>query len=612
MPTNEKSFLNYPPAREGSNVPYKYEDQVLPVFRGMPLAIGATLIHNIGFIQSHFWRNAGFGVIREIPHLGQYAGRYDPTVIPVDNTSQAEAAAQTASATVERRKEDYGYYTSADYHALYSSGELTPTDVIETLLPLVRRDTQPPGKHSTAFLESQAELIRAAAEESTERYKNGQSLGPLDGVPVAVKDEVHLTGYKRTLGSKLDFKHGTDATSWCVKQWLDAGAIVIGKTSMHEIGLDTNNNNPNYGTPRNPHNKEYYCGGSSGGSGYAVAAGLVPIALGADGGGSIRIPSSFCGIWGLKPSHGRISGAPSQSLAPTVGVIGPMAASIDDLALAYRIMAAPAPASEDPISSQFPYPVPQHSEAKRTKTIGIVRDWNDRAEGPVRAALDRALDYYREQDYNVVDITIPYLPEGQRAHALTIMAEIASGVDANKIRQLTAPNKVLVSMGMYQVTAQDLLASQRLRNLLMTHLAHLFKTHPGLLIVSPTTPIPGWHIDGGEADLSRGLSDAKSSVRNMEYVWLANFTGCPSISCPVGYSPDGGVPIGLMAMSEWGTEEELITFARDGEPILGLASGSPSLEENKIDSASKGLRTPSDDLSVWEDIIAQAKQKISK
>jgi hypothetical protein len=194
-------------------------------------------IHNIGFIQSHVWRNTGFGVIREIPHLGQYAGRYDPTVIPVDNTSHAEAAAKTASAVVERRKGIHGYYTSADYHALYLSGDLTPTAVIETLLPLVRRDAQPPGKHSTAFFESQSEAIRAAAEASTERYKKGQSLGPLDGVPVAVKDEVHVAGYKRTLGSKLDFKHGSDGTSWCVKQWLDAGAIVIGKTSMHELGL---------------------------------------------------------------------------------------------------------------------------------------------------------------------------------------------------------------------------------------------------------------------------------------------------------------------------------------------------------------------------------------
>jgi Asp-tRNA(Asn)/Glu-tRNA(Gln) amidotransferase A subunit family amidase len=337
----------------------------------------------------------------------------------------------------------------------------------------------------------------------------------------------------------------------------------------------------------------------------------VPFALGADGGGSIRIPSSFCGIWGLKPSHGRVSGAPSQSLAPTVGVLGPMAASIDDLALAYRIMATPAPASEDPISSQFPYPQPPALDAKRTKKIGIARDWIDRAEAPVRAALDRALDYYREQGYTVIDITIPYLPEGQRAHALTIMAEIASGIDASKVRQLTAPNKILVSMGMWQITAQDLLASQRLRNLIMTHLAHLFKTHPGLLVVSPTTPIPGWHIDGGEADLSHGLSDGKASVRNMEYVWLANFTGCPSISCPAGYTADGGVPIGVMAMSAWGTEEELIAFARDGEGILDLPGARPPFEAGAA-STEQGLRVPSDDLAVWEDVIAQARKKHSE
>ncbi|KAJ5351775.1 hypothetical protein N7452_000749 [Penicillium brevicompactum] len=608
---SERTFINYPPPREGPSVPYKHEDQVIPVFRGTPLAIGATLIHNVNFVQSYFWRNAGFGVIREIPHLGQYAGRYDPTVIPVENTDKAESAAKTSSATLSRRKGNHGYYTSADYHALYKSGESTPTAVIETLLPLIRRDVQPPGKHSTAFLESQAEAIYAAAQASTERYKEGKSLGPLDGVPVAVKDEVHVTGYKRTLGSKLDFKHGSDGTSWCVKQWLDAGAIIIGKTSMHELGLDTNNNNPNYGTPRNPHNKEYYCGGSSGGSGYAVGAGLVPFALGADGGGSIRIPSSFCGIWGLKPSHGRVSGAPSQSLAPTVGVLGPMATSIDDLALAYRTMATPAPASEDPISSQFPYPQPPRPDTKRTKTIGIVRDWIDRAESPVRAAFDRAIDHYRNEGYNVIDVEIPYLTEGQRAHVLTIMAEIASGVDAGHIKQLTAPNKVLVSMGMWQITAQDLLASQRLRNLLMTHLAHIFKTHPGLLILTPTTPIPGWHIDGGEADLSRALSDGKASVRNMEYVWLANFTGCPAITCPAGYAADSGVPIGVMAMGEWGAEEELIAFARDGEAILDLPGARPPVEGADA-STEKGLRIPSNDLAVWEDIIAQTAEKASK
>ncbi|KAJ5359308.1 uncharacterized protein N7496_011721 [Penicillium cataractarum] len=585
MSSDNLSFLNYPEPQEGPKVPYKNETQTIPVFRGTPLAIGATLIHNIGFIQSQFWRNAGFDVIRQIPHLNEYAGRFDPTVIPVDNAPSGDVP----TPPVQRRKGDKYYYTSADYHALYSSGELTPLAVVETLLPLVRRDVTPAGKHSTAFLESQVDIICAAAEASTERYKKGQPLGPLDGVPVAIKDEVHVTGYKRTLGTKLDFKHGTDATSWCVQQWQDAGAIVIGKTTMHELGLDTTNNNPNFGTPRNPHNKTYYCGGSSGGSGYAVSAGLVPIALGADGGGSIRVPSSFCGIWGLKTTHGRVSGAPSLSLAPTLGVLGPMASSIDDLALAYRLMATPAPASQDAISAQFPKPLPLPADRKRTKKIGIVRDWIDRAEAPVRAVFDSALDYYRQHGYEVIDITIPYIPEGQRAHVLTIVAEISSGVDPRQIRHLSAPNKVLVSVGTWQITAQDLLTAQRLRNLIMKHIAYLFKTHPGLMIFTPTTPIPGWHIDGGENELSRGLSDGKTSVRNMEYVWLANFMGCPSISCPAGYAKDSGVPVGVMAMSDWGTEEDLIDFARDGEGFLDM-------------------QVPSGEDSVWEDVIGKAKE----
>lgn len=282
-----------------------------------------------------------------------------------------------------------------------------------------------------------------------------------------------------------------------------------------------------------------------------------------------------------------------------------MAASIDDLALAYRVMAAPAPPAQDPISASFPSPLAELSASEsrpKNRTLGIFRDWIDRAEPAVRTIFDRALAYYREQGYTIIDISIPYLPEGQRAHVLTIMSLIASGVQPHQIKSLSAPNKVLVSIGTYQIHAQDFLAAQRLRGLLMSHLAHLFKTHPGLLIFTPTTPIPGWKI-ASETDLSRGLSDGGASVRNMEYVFLANFTGCPAINCPAGYVEDGGrVPVGIMAMGEWGTEEDLIAFARDGEGILDLKENRP-----EDDQAVKGLRVPSGKKAAWEDVIAKAR-----
>lgn len=297
-----------------------------------------------------------------------------------------------------------------------------------------------------------------------------------------------------------------------------------------------------------------------------------------------------------------------------------MAASIDDLELAYRVMAAPAPANEDPVSALFPGPsrpavsamTPEPTTKNRKKIIGVFRDWIDRAEPSVRAVFDAAIEYYRDQQsYTIVDIAIPYLPEGQRAHALTIIAEIASGVLPHQVRSLSAPNKVLVSMGMYQIKAQDMVAAQRLRSLLMTHLAHLFQTYPGLIIVTPTTPLPGWKIER-DADLSHGLSDGKASVRNMEYVWLANFVGCPAISCPAGYVQDvSQMPVGIMGMNEWGSEEDLIAFARDGEAILGLDAVQPTRAHDEDGQSTKGLKIPNGPKSLWVDVLAEASGKVS-
>ena len=192
----------------------------------------------MSFIQSYFWRNAGFDIIHDIPHLKQYAARYDPTVVPVlENKPDISPSPAELTIPTQRRNGSSGYYTSADYHALYKSGELTPLAVADTLMHLIRRDAKPPGKHSIAFLDSQVERVRAAAEASTKRYKDGKPLGPLDGVPVAVKDEVHIEGYRRTVGSKLDFTGDFTGTSWCVKKWEEAGAIIVGKTTMHELGL---------------------------------------------------------------------------------------------------------------------------------------------------------------------------------------------------------------------------------------------------------------------------------------------------------------------------------------------------------------------------------------
>lgn len=240
-------------------------------------------------------------------------------------------------------------------------------------------------------------------------------------------------------------------------------------------------------------------------------------------------------------------------------------------------MAAPDP--DNLVSAHFAPPGTDYSPSPRV--LGICKAWFDRSDPVVLNACYAALQHYEAQGYTLVDISIPYLAEGQTAHAMTILAEIGSGL-SNNVTGLSAPNKIVLSVG-GQTPASDFLLAQKLRNLLMQHLAFLFKKHPGLIIVTPTTPNAGWHISGGKGDLVYGVSDANMSMRSMEYVWLANFTGCPAINIPVGYADplegEGRIPIGMMGLGEWGHEDELIEWGKLGEDVEG-ASAKP---ENWVD-----------------------------
>ncbi|TPX19409.1 hypothetical protein DIZ76_017198 [Coccidioides immitis] len=266
-------------------------------------------------------------------------------------------------------------------------------------------------------------------------------------------------------------------------------------------------------------------------------------------------------------------------------------------------------------SSSFPDPASATAATARPKIIGVYQEWVKRSDPAVLSLFNRAMDYYRtQQNYEIIDITIPYIPQGQKAHALTILSEIASGISKEDISQLSAPNRVLVSSGNSQVSARDFFAAQKLRSLLMSHLAFLFKKYPGMVIATPTLPIAGWQISPGGADLTHGVSDVNTSLRTMEYVYLANFSGCPAISCPMGYAEDTKLPVGIMGMSEWGSEWALIEWGRDGEGLLDTdedvsvdSNGTANGGEAAV-VVSKGLRTPSvQSGGKWVDAIGLAK-----
>ncbi|KAE8445665.1 hypothetical protein EG329_012962 [Mollisiaceae sp. DMI_Dod_QoI] len=599
-----KNFLHYPEAKQGPDVTYKNDRKSNPAVRGYSLWISALILEYVGFVRRIVWKNTGFADLRLIrPYIENAEPRYDPTVIPIASASPFDSKDDPVS-TVEATtpwKPESKYHTVADYRAMYLTGELTPLAVAQAILPLIRRDTSPPGSHSIGFFDSNVDLVIAAAKASTLRYKENRSLGPLDGVPVAVKDEYDIDGYTTSLGSRNDYTlkaaPGEVITAWCVKQLDEAGAVNVGKLSMHEFGLDTSGNNPIKGTPPNPYNSQYYTGGSSSGCAYAVASGLVPIALGGDGGGSIRIPASFCSVFGLKPSHGRLLFKPCMNHSSSCAVNGPLASDIASLTAFYQVLA-----TQDH-DSLFPAPSPTilTPSTRSKKVLGIPEAWFARSTPAIqrlcRSLIDRLV---AKHNYTLVPITIPFLPEGQIAHAMTVLTDAATLLPVTS--NLTSANRIMIALGTV-TPATDYVLGQKLRHLLMQHLAYLWKQYPGMIIVTPTTSCAGWKI-AGKADLKYGISDGDQTTKTMEYVWMCNFLGLPGLSVPAGFvkpegvkgageeageDEQGKIPVGLMAMGEWGEEEELLRWGVDVEEVGKERRSRPPIWVDVVELARKEM-----------------------
>lgn len=379
---------------------------------------------------------------------------------------------------------------------------------------------------------------------------------------------------------------------------VDTTGCNVSIASRPELVIKLMSLQPSTGTATNWYNKMYYPGGSSSGAGSALSGGLVPIAVGTDAGGSIRIPPAFCGVYGLKPTHNR-----TITMSSSVCVIGPMAATVADLTIAYRLMAQPNP--DDPSQNLLAPSIPPSPSFSPKKPLGICRDWIAIAAPDVLTVFDRAVAYLTTHlNYTVIDIKLPFLREGQVAHAATCLTESASDAQARTphpsrfLSLLNHPNRILVGTGA-QTPATDYLKYGQIRQVIMAHLAWLFDQHRGeensngLLVLTPTTPMAGWPIRKG--DEKYGCSDGNLSIKNMTFAWYANTSGCPAVTCPAGYvepaQGKGRLPVGLMAMGEWGCEEQLLGFARDVERYLN-------------ESYPGGRQRPEE----WADVIGLARE----
>jgi Asp-tRNA(Asn)/Glu-tRNA(Gln) amidotransferase A subunit family amidase len=353
---------------------YDLKSVKLPYLAGGMLKFFAALVEGPlhVLLTPSLFESAGVNWLRK-QHFDEH-----PTHHPIHFTGelQREASAVPENEWPREASGMKGFHFASvfDFANAYRNGATTPEEVAKKVLESIEA-SDAGDKPLKAFIVVDRNDVMRQAHASTQRIKAGKALSIFDGVPVAIKDEMDMPPYPTTVGTAFLGKTPASEDATVVARLRNAGALLVGKANMHEIGINVTGLNPHHGTTRNPYHTGHFTGGSSSGPATAVAAGLTPVAIGADGGGSIRIPASFCGLVGLKATFGRISEHGAFPLCWSVAHIGPLAGSAADAALTYAVIAGPDP--KDPTSLHQPLPSLKGWDDLNLKglKLGVYRDW---------------------------------------------------------------------------------------------------------------------------------------------------------------------------------------------------------------------------------------------
>lgn len=457
----------------------------------------------------------------------------------------------------------FRFPTVADYQAAYRAGTLTPLDVAARFLSQLD-ESERGDRPMRAFIDTHRDDILAQAKASTERWKTGRPISAFDGVPVAAKDEVDQAGYVTTVGTKL-FRDAPPAARDCtaVARMRAAGAVMVGKANMHEIGIGVSGYNQHYGSARNPYNDLHHTGGSSAGPGCVVGAGLVPVAIGADGGGSIRLPASFCGTVGLKPTYGRISERGAAPLCWSLAYLGPLANSARDAALAYELMAGADP--EDPHTLGHPDASidPQSPRSLNGVTLGVYWPWFRHAQPDVVAACERTLEQLCARGARLVEVEVPELEIARIAQLIIITSEMCTALwphVRDRMGEFGVETQLNLAIARAS-TATEYVHAQRVRTRAMAHFEKALARCDAIITPAAGNTAPRIHPSGG------AVSDLGRTMETMRFAFASNLTGHPAISFPAGYDA-AGLPIGLQAIGKAWSERLLLRLAAFADTVV--------------------------------------------
>jgi aspartyl-tRNA(Asn)/glutamyl-tRNA(Gln) amidotransferase subunit A len=459
--------------------------------------------------------------------------------------------------------------TISELIAGYTDGSYTPTEAITDYLSTI--ETTDADIH--AFLHTYAQEALVAAKAATAAYAAGEATGkPLLGIPLAIKNNILIKGHLATAASKMLENYTAIYDATIIERLRDAGAIFIGSANMDEFAMGGSTENSAFGVTKNPHDTTRVPGGSSGGSAAAVAASMVPAAIGTDTGGSVRQPASYCGLVGFKPTYGAVSRYGLMAMGSSLDQAGPLTLSVADAKLLHDTMSGVDPRDGTTIEADT-YPV---VATKETYTFGIPKSFLAEGVDPdVLAAFTAHVATLTAAGHTVVDIELPLFEKGLAAYYIVMPAEVSSNLarydgiryghstaDASNLLEVYAKSRAegfgtevkrrillgthVLSSGYYDAYYGK---AEIARSKMRQELAAVFETVD--MILTPTAPTPAFKI--GEQ------ADPLSMYRQDVFTVPVNLTGVPAISFPMGTVERDGkaLPVGVQYIAPHAGDERL-------------------------------------------------------
>jgi len=412
------------------------------------------------------------------------------------------------------------------------TGALSAVELAEYFLDRLERI----GPRFNAVVTVTRDLALEQAEAADREMRDGRDRGPLHGIPYGAKDLLATRGIPTTWGAEPYRDRVIDQDATVIQRLRDAGAVLIGKLAMVEMAGGMGYRQPNAsltGPGLNPWNEEKWSGGSSAGSGAAVAAGLVPFAIGTETWGSISTPSSYCGVTGLRPTYGRVSRAGAMALSWTLDKIGPMGRTVHDCGLVLNAIAGADP--DDPSNTERPFAYPPADTPGRPFRLAVLRDGVKNAQPEVKANFERALETFRDLGADIEEVDPPDGPYSLCASTI-LDAESAAAyeemLDEGVVFELTAPEDRIGKFADVTVLATEYLRAQRLR----ARLAREFDAWLARFDAVATVPT------SGTASPADGRFRGRYSSRSLG--GPGNLCGTPALILPTGRD-DAGLPTSL-------------------------------------------------------------------